>query len=199
MYKKIALIICIFLFPMLGFSQNTKPQKLRGEILTINTESFIFKDSSGERVELSVPVDISVQEVYPVGIEAITPNSYVGTTAVPKANGQLVATEVHIFPESMRGTGEGHRAWDTEPGSTMTNATVQGMAVIGQNREMQLKYKDGEKLISIPPSAIIVAYKPADKGLIIAGAKAIVFVEVRGGHPTALRVIAGRNGFKPPM
>ena len=99
----------------------------------------------------------------------------------------------------MRGTGEGHRPWDLQPGSSMTNATVASVVSIGKSREIQLKYKDGEKTIFVPESASIVTYRQGSLDLLIPGAQAIVVASEKNGVPTALTVTAGKNGFKPPM
>ena len=130
----------------------------------------------------------------------IKAGSYVDTAAVaPRADGTLEALEVLVFPESMQGAGEGHRPWDLQPQSTMTNATVDAFTSSAVGRILTLKYKDGEKTMSIPLTAPIVTFKPADSSLLVRGAKVIVTAELRDGKPPALRILAGRNGFAPPM
>lgn len=80
----------------------------------------------------------------------IKQNSFVAVTAMPQPDGSLNAVEVHIFPESMRGTGEGHYPWDLQPQSTMTNANVEQVVSAVDGRTLTLKYKDGEKKITVP-------------------------------------------------
>jgi len=111
----------------------------------------------------------------------------------------LNALEVLVFPEAARGTGEGHGPWDSQPGATMTNATVSSIAAGNRARTMTLRYKDGEKTIRVPDGVPIVTVKPGDRSLLVPGAKLMVISQVRGGQPTALRVLAGRDGFEPPM
>src|SRR5262249_23055545 len=104
----------------------------------------------------------------------IKAGSFVGVTSMPQADGSLSALEVHIFPEAMRGTGEGHRPWDLHPNSTMTNANVEqvGSAVDGQT--LTLKYKDGEKKVLVTAATAIVSYVAADKNDLKPGAKVFI-------------------------
>jgi len=68
-----------------------------------------------------------------------------------------------------------------------------------EGRKLKLRYKDGEKTVVVPESVPIVTFKPADRSLLVPGAKVIVFAQLRDGKPTAMRALAGRNGFAPPM
>jgi len=137
--------------------------------------------------------------VLPVDPSAIQSGAFVGTAAVTAADGTLSALEVLVFPEAARGTGEGHSPWDLQPGSTMTNATVTDVVPGAKGRTMTLRYKDGEKTIVVPDGIPVVTIKPADRSLLVPGAKVFVFAQMRNGQPTALRATAGRNGFAPPM
>jgi hypothetical protein len=116
-----------------------------------------------------------------------------------QADGKLRALEVLVFPEAARGAGEGHTAWDLQPGSTMTNATVSQVASAAEGRTLQLRYKDGEKTIEVPVGVPVVTFKPGDRSLLVPGAKVLVTAQLRDGKPTALRALAGRDGFAPPM
>ena len=99
----------------------------------------------------------------------------------------------------MRDTGEGHSNWDLQPGSMMTNATVVGVAPGAKGRTMTLRYKDGEKTIVVPDGVPVVTLKPADRSLLVPGAKVIVTAQNRDGKLVALRITAGRDGFTPLM
>jgi hypothetical protein len=137
--------------------------------------------------------------VLSVDPNAIQEGTFVGTTAVPRADGSLCAVEVHVFPEAARGTGEGHRPWDLQPNSTMTNATVTKPTAGNNERTTTLRYKDGEKTIRVPNGVPIVTMKPGDRSLLGTGAKVIVTEQVVNGQPVATRVPVGGNGFEPPM
>jgi hypothetical protein len=118
---------------------------------------------------------------------------------MPQSDGTLRALEVLLFPEAARGTGEGHTAWDLQPGSMMTNATVAEVTGAAQGRVLRLRYKDGEKTVEVPAGVPVVTFKPGDRGLLVPGAKVLVTAQLRDGKQTALRALAGRDGVAPPM
>ena len=182
-------------------SAQTPPpvQRLRGVVQSFDGTTLIVNERGGTVVSLVLADNFSVNEVMPIEPTAIAPGSFIGTAALPGPDGSLSAIEVLVFPEAARGTGEGHGPWDLQPGSTMTNATVAQVVATPQGRSMTLKYKDGEKTVVVPEGVPIVTFKPGDRGLLVAGAKVIVFAQVRDGKPTALRALAGRDGFAPPM
>jgi len=117
----------------------------------------------------------------------------VGVTAMPRADGSQSALEVHIFPEAMRGTGEGHYPWDLRPQSTMTNANVEQVVTAVDGQTLTLKYKDGEKKILVPANTPIVVYVPGNKSDLKPGAKVFI-AAVKQPDGTWSRV-AGRPGW----
>ena len=133
-------------------------------------------------------------------IEAdIKPRSYIGTAAMPQADGSLVAYEIQIFPESMRGVGEGHHPWDLQPQSTMTNGTV-GDVVVTQGRTLTLRYKDGEKQVVVSEKAPIITYAPATAAMLTQGAHVIITATRQpDGSLVAQRIGVGKDGLVPPM
>jgi hypothetical protein len=180
--------------------------RLRGSVVAVTPGTVSVKERSGEVVELVLSDKLVVTEVYPIALADIKPGSYIGTAAMPQADGTQLALEVLIFPETMRGTGEGHRPWDLQPQSTMTNATVADLAAapstVPGGQKMTLKYKDGEKVVIVPAGAPVVTFKPGkqdEAALLIPGAKVLITAQEQGGKPVALRVVVGRNGFAPPM
>jgi len=177
------------------------PVRLRASIERVDQGSITVKERSGEIITLVVPANLVVSEVYPIDITNIKPGSYIGSAAMLQPDGTLKALEVLVFPETSRGAGEGHRGWDLQPQSTMTNATVEELLVVSGNasRTLKLKYKDGEKTLTVPTDVPIVTLKPGDTSLLVVGAKLFITAEIRDGKPTATRITAGRNGFAPPM
>ena len=175
------------------------PMRLRGTLEKIDPTTLVVKERNGQTMTLAIADNFSVSEVMPVDPSMIQSGAFVGTAAVTGADGKLSALEVLVFPEAMRGTGEGHSQWDLQPGSTMTNATVTEVVPGAKGREMTLRYKDGEKTIVVPEGIPVVTLKPADRSLLVPGAKVLITAQVRNGTPTALRAAAGRNGFAPPM
>jgi hypothetical protein len=102
-----------------------------------------------------------VRAVIKASLSDVKPGSFVGITAMPQPDGKQKAVEIHIFPEAMRGTGEGHRPWDLMLNSTMTNATVATEVAANNGKTLVLKYKDGEKTFEVPSNVAVVTLAPA--------------------------------------
>ncbi len=173
--------------------------RLRGTVEKADATMLVVKQRNGETTTLAFADNFVVSEVLAIEPAALQSGTFIGTAAVPAADGSLSALEVLVFPEAARGTGEGHSPWDLQAGATMTNATVASITADSGVRTMTLRYTDGEKTIRVPEGVPIVTVKPGDRSLLVPGAKVIVTAQMRNGQPTALRVIAGRDGFQPPM
>jgi hypothetical protein len=126
------------------------------------------------QVTLARNRSLDYRGVVKASLSDIKANSFIGVTGMPQADGSQKAVEIHIFPEALRGTGEGHRPWDLAPNSTMTNATVAQMVKGVEGDEITLKYKDGEKKIVVAPNTTIVSYVPGDKSELKPGAKIFI-------------------------
>lgn len=142
----------------------------------------------------------TVTAVVPAKLSDVTPGSFIGAAADPQPDGTLVAKEIHTFPEAMRGSGEGHRAFDLGPQSTMTNGTVGNEVKGADGDRLTVAYKGGEKSIVVPPSAPVVMFAPGDRAMLAPGASVIVQAQkAENGGLTAERVTVGRDGLVPPM
>lgn len=189
--------------PALAAAQNADQVRIRGTIVRVDASTLVVQDRGGEVISLARPADMPVSEVYRIKLSDIKRGSYIGTAAMPQADGTQKAIEVVVFPEAARGTGEGHRPWDLLPESTMTNATVADLAAAPKSvrggQQLRLTYKGGEKTVVVPPDAPVVTFRPGTEALLVPGAKVMISAQEKNGTPTALRVTAGRNGFSPPM
>lgn len=175
--------------------------RIRGTIISVTPTTLTVKDRSGEVIELLMSDKLVVSEIFPIKLEDIKPGDYIGTAAMPQADGTQRAIAVSVFPETSRGTGEGHRPFDLLPQSTMTNATVADVGAIADTptgRKLQLKYKEGEKTVIVPTDASIVTSRAGDRSLLLAGASVSLTAQNIGEKPTVLRINAGRNGFVLP-
>lgn len=180
--------------------------RVRGVLVHVDANSLTVKDRGGEVVTMVRPSNLRVLEVLPLTPAAIKANSFVGAGSMPQPDGTQRAVEVLVFPESMRGTGEGFRPWDYMPNGTMTNATVSSLGAAPSSGpgglKLTLKYADGEKTVIVPRGTPIVTFKPAQddqSALLVQGAKVVVTAQVKDGQPTASSLLVGRNGFTPPM
>ena len=184
----------------LAQAQDSPPVRVRGTIERIDGATYVVKARDGAELKLTLADNAQIAGVIKASLADVKPNSFVGVTAMPQPDGGFSAVEVHIFPEAMRGTGEGHYPWDLQPQSTMTNANVEQVVSAVDGRTLTLKYKDGEKKITVPASAPIVTYVPGDKGDIKPGAKVfIVAVKQADGTLQGRAWRIGRDGVTPPM
>ncbi|APW42130.1 hypothetical protein [Rhodoferax saidenbachensis] len=193
-----ALLSILYCAASAAWAQAPATVRMRGTVQSVSASTLTVKDRSGEVVELLLPAALVVTEVYPIALADIQPGSFIGTAALPQADGSQRAIAVTVFPESARGAGEGHRPFDLLPQSTMTNATVAEVSAAANGRRLQLKYKDGAMLIVVPEDAPVVTFRPGDRSLLVPGASVSLSAQLVDGKPTVQRINAGKNGFKLP-
>ena len=180
--------------------QSPAPSRVRGTIEAVDGDMLTVKSRTGEDVKLHMTGDIRVVGIIKIALSDIKVGSFIGTTTVHGPDGVQNAVEVHVFPENMRGTGEGSRPYDLHPNSSMTNATVAESVVGNDGHTLLIKYKDGEKKVLVSLETPVVTYVPADKSDLKAGAKVIAFMKkLPDGSFETNRVSVGRDGLTPPM
>jgi len=180
--------------------QPPTPTRVRGTIESVDGDLLSVKSRSGETVKLRMTGDMRLVGIIKISLADIKLGSFIGTTTVPGPDGRQNAVEVHVFPEDMRGTGEGSRPYDLRPNSTMTNATVAETVAGNDGQTLMIKYKDGERKVVVGPDTPVVTYVPADKSELKAGAKIIAFVkQLPDGSFETNRISVGRDGLTPPM
>jgi hypothetical protein len=156
---------------------------------------------TSEDIPVRLAENWAVSGVIKASLADIKPGVFVGVASLPKngdADGEAI--EVVVFPESMRGLGEGHYPWDLQPGSQMTNATVAAQVEGVNGRTLTLSYKGGERKITVPPDAPIVTFAPATAADVAPGAAVFVPAQRKeDGAIEAQRVLVGKGGVVPPM
>jgi hypothetical protein len=183
-----------------ALAQAPAPVRIRGTVEKMDGNMMTVKARNGETVQVKLADNYTVTGIAKASVNDVGSGKYIGTTTVGERNGALVAEEIHIFPESMRGTGEGHRDWDLRPNSKMTNAAVADVVKMGKDRVLTVKYKDGEKKILVPDHTVVVAFQPAERSVLKRGAKIFVIAQKQpDGSLTAPRVNVGLKGQIPPM
>src|ERR1700761_843642 len=176
------------------------PTRARGTIESVDGDLITVKSRTGEDVKLHMTDDMKVVGVTKISMADIKVGSFIGATTVPGPDGKQNAVEVHVFPEAMRGTGEGSRPYDLKPNSTMTNATVEQSVESNDGHSLTVKYKDGEKKVEVLPDTPVVTSVPADTSDLKPGAKVIALMKERpAGSFKTTRVSVGRDGLTPPM
>jgi hypothetical protein len=182
-----------------ALAQAPQPVRIRATIDSVDASSLSLTTRTGDKVTVAIAPDTIVTALVPIKLQDIKPGSFIGTAAMPQPDGTQRALEVHVFPESMRGAGEGHRPFDLQPQSTMTNGTV-GAVTGSVGRTLTVTYKGGEKTIVVPPDTPVVTFEPGSSALLAPGAHVIVFAtRTADGKVTATRIAVGKNGLVPPM
>ena len=185
-----------------SFAQQPQTVRVRGTVEAADGPMLTVKGRDGQTTyKVKMADNVSVRGIVKAALTDIKDNSFIGVTGMPQADGSQKAVEIHIFPEAMRGTGGGHRPWDLQPGSTMTNAAVAQMVKGVDGDVITLKYKDGEKKIVVTPQTVIVTYVPGDKNELKPGAKIFIAGANKKDDGTleAAAVSVGRDGLTPPM
>jgi hypothetical protein len=184
-----------------AWAQNPDVVRVRGTITGVDGQTLDVKARDGNPFKVKLADDVRVLAVDRKSMADVKQGVFVGITAMPQADGTQKAVEIHIFPEAMRGTNEGHRAWDLMPNSTMTNANIESAVASSDGQELVLKYKEGEKKFIVPANIEVVMFAPATTADLKPGEK--VFVpgakKLPDGTAVAGFVMVGRNGVNPPM
>jgi hypothetical protein len=183
------------------FAQQPAMVRVRGTIENVTGPILDVKTRDGAMVKVKLADNAAIGTVLKKSLADIKPGEFVGITAMPQPDGTQKAVEIHIFPEAQRGTGEGHRPWDLEPNSTMTNANIDSEVAVADGQKLVLKYKDGEKTFIVPANVVVVMFAPAAVADIKAGAKIFIVAAkpLPDGTLEAQRLTVGTNGVDPPM
>jgi hypothetical protein len=173
--------------------------RIRGTIESVEGPVYVVKNRDGAELKLTVTDNPLFVAISPSTMADIKPGMFVGSAGMMQADGTQKAIEVHIFPESMRGTGEGHYDWDLKPQSKMTNANVEQTVAGVDGQLLLVKYKDGEKKLLVTPETVVVTYVPGNKDDLKPGTK--IFVAAAKKQPDGTlqtpRITYGRNGAGP--
>jgi len=199
--RALAALTVISALGSVAWAQQPPTVRIRGAIEAVDGSLLTVKSREGADMKVRVTDNVVVIGIAKSALSDIKPGSYIGVSAMPEPDGTQKALAVHIFPEAQRGTGEGFRAWDLRPNSTMTNATVAETVAGTDGQNIMVKYKDGEKKVVVPPGTPIVAFVSADKSELKPGAKIIIFGATKkdDGSLEAGRVGVGLDGITPPM
>jgi hypothetical protein len=194
-----ALVAVAALAATVALAQAPQTVRLRGVIEKVDGNKVTAKSDKGDALTLNLADKMLVVAVVKASMADIKDGDFIGSGAMPQPDGSQKAIEVHIFAESMRGTGEGFRPWDGAPNSTMTNGTV-GATVTGVDGPVvTVKYKEGEQKIIVAPNVPIVRYEVADLSALKPGVAFSVLAAVKtpDGSYDIKRINVGRDGVVP--
>ncbi|MGZ5872286.1 MAG: hypothetical protein ACXWKP_09255 [Bradyrhizobium sp.] len=199
-YKRLALSFAAMAFVSASAFAEGTPVRVRGTVVSLAGTKLVVHAKDGSDVTVNLADNFASLAVVKSSMADIKEGTFIGTATVTQPDSTLKSLEVVVFPDKMRGTGEGHYPWDLGPSSMMTNATVAN-AVKGVNGQtVTVTYKGGEKKIEIPDNVPVVALVPATKEEIKPGA--IVFVPTQrqpDGSLSGGAILFGKDGLTPPM
>jgi hypothetical protein len=175
--------------------------RIRGTIERVEGPVYVVKNRDGAELKLTVTDNPLFVAIVKSTMADIKPGMFVGSTGMSQPDGSQKAIEVHIFPESMRGTGEGHYDWDLKPQTKMTNANVEQTVAGVDGQMLSVKYKDGEKKLLVTPETAVVTYVTGNKDDLKPGTR--IFVAAAKKQPDGTlqtpRITYGKDGLVPPM
>lgn len=173
--------------------------RVRGEVTAMSGDTLIVKSPEGTDASVKLASGYSVGGVVKATTADIKKGSYIGVGARPQADGSLLAVQVFIFPEAMRGTAEGHKPWGVLPDTTMTNATVADTVSRVDGANLVLNYPGGEQKVTITPDANIIMAAPAEAAELKPGAQvAMTATKQSDGSLSASRITIAKPGAQLP-
>jgi hypothetical protein len=194
------LALALLAIPALAQAPPGTPTRVRGTIEKLDGNMLVVKSRDGSDVTVELAPNFAVRGLQKKSLSDIHQGDYVASTGRPGADGKLHAVEVRIFPEALRGVGEGQNPWDLTPDSKMTNATVAGITTMAKGETLKVTYKGTESEYIVDPETPILAYTPADVSVLKPGvAVFIIALKQPDGKITSSTVTAETNGIKPPM
>ena len=208
--QRLWLVIAALLLASAGsaFSAGEPPEHVRGTIERVAGDEITVRTDDGRTLEVALPPGDWLFQVTPASLDDLKQGDFVGLTSI-ESGGRRVALEAHLFSEDLRGTGEGHYAWDLvkEP-NTMTNATIAEVKEMGGDRQVRVEYAPdpgtgaagGAQTILVPEDAPVVRLaKAGDRSLIEPGRRVFLMVVPGAGVREAVAVAVGAEGAAPPM
>ena len=196
-YLLTAIVVTILAFPV---AAQNPPTRIRGTVEKLDGQALSVKSREGQQVTITLAPNVAVAYLLKKSLADIKAGDFVASTSMKGTDGKNHSIELRIFPEAMRGLGEGQYAWDLAPESLMTNATVSGVTGAPQGQTLKVTYKGGESELVVGPETPIFGYGTGDMSLLKPGAAVFIVAQKQAdGTLTAARVTAEKDGVKPPM
>jgi hypothetical protein len=204
MYGIVQRALAAFSFALICIALPASAQetvRIRGTIERVEGPVYVVKNRDGAELKLTVTDNPLFVAIVKSTMADIKPGMFVGSTGLTQPDGSQKAIEVHIFPESMRGTGEGHYDWDLKPNTKMTNANVEQTVAGVEGQTLSVKYKDGEKKLLVTPETAVVTYVVGNKDDLKPGTRIFIAAAKKqpDGSLQTARITYGKDGLTPPM
>jgi hypothetical protein len=196
-----AVFVAVLALPAIAQNPPANPPvRIRGTVEKLDGHALTVKSREGQQVTIILAPNVAVAYLVKKGLADIKAGDFVASTSMKGTDGKNHSVELRIFPEAMRGLGEGQYAWDLAPESLMTNATVSGVTGALQGHTLKVTYKGAESELVVGPDTPIFGYGSGDMSLLKPGAAVFIVAQKQGdGSLTAARATAEKDGVKPPM
>ena len=176
---------------------------INGTVVSLHGHTLQVQAQEQTQVSVTLPAKVRIIEQRRGSLADVKSGEFIGTTAVQKADGTLHAREIHIFPASMRGTGEGHYPMGAA-NTTMTNGNVQSVTGSvarsatgsdnGNGITLHIAYKGGASAVEVPPNVPVTMMSLGARSLLKPGANVTVLSRPNAtGTLTATLVIVRRQ------
>jgi hypothetical protein len=176
------------------------PVRIRGTVEKLDGNTLTVKSRDGSTMPITLADNVAIAYLVPAKMSDIKSGDYLASTGMKGTDGKVHAIEVRIFPDAMRGAGEGQYPWDLKPDTVMTNATAGTITKMGEGNVVSVTYKGTTSDYTIDPTTPIFTYGQGDKSLLVPGAAVFVIATKKDdGSLTAARLTAEKDGVKPPM
>jgi hypothetical protein len=176
------------------------PVRVRGTIDKLDGNTLTVKSRDGSLVSITLADNVGIVYLVPKTMADIKSGDYLASTGIKGTDGKIHAIEVRIFPEALRGAGEGQYPWDLKPDTVMTNATAGTITKTGDGNVVSVTYKGTTSDYVIDPTTPIFTYAQGDKSLLVPGAAVFVIAQKKDdGSLTTARLTVEKDGVKPPM
>jgi len=196
----IGAFVAMLALPAFAQAPQGTPTRIRGTVEKLDGHTLTVKSRDGQDVLIALADNFAVRGLVKKSLSDIKAGDYVASTGRRGPDGKLYAVEVRIFPEALRGAGEGQFAWDLTPDSLMTNATVSGISAAPDGQTLKVTYKGQESEYIVKPGTPILTYSPGDASMLKPGtAVFVIALKQPDGKLTSNTVTAESNGIKPPM
>ena len=189
-------------------SNPNAPVMLRGTVVSVSANKLVLKSDTGVATVVMVQ-PFRLYTRVPADLSKVTENSFIGVTTVKQPDGSERATEIHVFPEELRGVGEGSRMMTTAASasasrmtngnvsaSRMTNGTASqsrmsnGSVSSTNGSSLVVQYAGGAQNVTVPPNTPVTEFKIASRDLAAGDQVAVLAKKAPNGSLTASQALS---------
>ena len=178
-----------------AFAQTPQSVNIRGTVTSFDGRVIRVEARGAGPLEVELPETVNVSGTKAFSLSDVKPGMVLGVTTIKRADGETVAIDLRPIPATAP---LGLSPFDLAAGSTMTNATLEGQAVLANGSELVLNYKSGTVKVLVPPGTPMSQSAPGSRADIKPGETIFIVARIGAGDKlTAARVQVSTNGVKP--